>query len=68
MEETTLTDHTDMSIKLQVFAEIDIKALDTVQQADWHTCYINRDNIAERLGSGDFAEDNDSDLSGFRAR
>ena len=47
MEETTLTDSTDVSIEIQVIVEVDTKFLDTVRQADRRSCDINRDQIAE---------------------
>ena len=57
MEEATFTDRTDVRIELQVFIEDDIKALDSVRQADRYSCDINRDDIVEQLGFGNHAED-----------
>ena len=56
MEETTLTDRTDLSIEVQVFVEDDSKALEAVRQARSRYCNIYRDDITKRLDSVDRAE------------
>ena len=57
MEETTITDRTEVRIELQVFIEDETKAVDTLRQADRRSCDINRDDIAERFVSVDRDED-----------
>ena len=45
MEETTLTDRTDMNIELYVFVEDDTMVHDTVRQADRRSCALTETTL-----------------------